>query len=146
MDTIILTEKLESLRRCVQRIEEKQPRHIDELKQSIDLQDILVLNLTRAIQPCVDIGSHLLSQTNCPAPRTMGNVFTLLQEANIISPNHQPATKKAVGFRNIAIHQYEAINWGNCLRNQPTCSSGFLPIITGNQPLCRAVILPPKLR
>lgn len=86
MDTIILTEKLESLRRCVQRIEEKQPRHIDELKQSIDLQDILVLNLTRAIQLCVDIGSHLLSQTNCPAPRTMGNVFTLLQEANIISP------------------------------------------------------------
>ncbi|WP_292976755.1 DUF86 domain-containing protein [Nitrosomonas sp.] len=111
MDTTVLTEKLESLRRCVQRIEEKQPRHIDELKQSIDLQDILVLNLTRAIQLCVDIGSHLLSQTNCPAPRTMGSVFTLLQEANIISPTTSQQLKKAIGFRNIAVHQYEAINW-----------------------------------
>lgn len=111
MDTIVLTEKLESLRRCVQRIKEKQPRHVDELKQNIDLQDILVLNLTRAIQLCVDIGSHLLSHINCPAPLTMGSVFTQLQETNIISPTTSQQLKKAVGFRNIAVHQYEAINW-----------------------------------
>lgn len=111
MDTIILIEKLESLRRCVQRIEEKQPHHIDELKQNIDLQDILVLNLTRAIQLCVDIGSHLLSNTDYPAPQTMGSVFTLLQETNVISSTTSQRLKKAVGFRNIAVHQYEAINW-----------------------------------
>lgn len=111
MDTIVLTEKLESLRRCVQRIEEKRPQHIDQLKQNIDLQDILVLDLTRAVQLCIDIGSHILSHTSCPAPQTMGSVFTLLQEASVISSTTSQQLKKAVGFRDIAVHQYEAINW-----------------------------------
>ncbi|MBX3629651.1 MAG: hypothetical protein KF908_06975 [Nitrosomonas sp.] len=50
MDTVVLAEKLESLRRCIRRIEDKKPVHVNHLKQDIDLQDILVLNLTRAVQ------------------------------------------------------------------------------------------------
>lgn len=57
MDTVVLVEKLESLRRCIRRIEAKKPDNADQLKQDIDLQDILVLNLTRAILLSVDIGS-----------------------------------------------------------------------------------------
>lgn len=49
MDTVVLVEKLESLRRCIRRIEDKKPGNVDQLKQDIDLQDILVLNLTRAV-------------------------------------------------------------------------------------------------
>ncbi len=44
-------EKIESLRRCIQRIEDKKP-------ETVDLQDILALNLIRAVQFCVDIGSQ----------------------------------------------------------------------------------------
>ncbi|WP_078737670.1 type VII toxin-antitoxin system HepT family RNase toxin [Nitrosomonas europaea] len=73
--------------------------------------ELLQLNLTRAVQLCIDIGSHILSHTNCPAPQTMGSVFTLLQEASVISSTTSQQLKKAVGFRNIAVHQYEAINW-----------------------------------
>lgn len=130
MDTTVLTEKLESLRRCVQRIEEKQPRHIDELKQSIDLQDILVLNLTRAIQLCVDIGSHLLSQTNCPAPRTMGSVFTLLQEANIISPTTSQQLKRRLASETSRYTSMKQ-STGKLSTQSANVPLRILPILTG---------------
>ena len=47
MDQVILDQKLESLRHCIKRVEEKTPPHVSQL---IEDQDILVLNLTRAVQ------------------------------------------------------------------------------------------------
>lgn len=111
MDQVIIAEKLESLRRCVQRIEDKTPRDVGSLIRDIDLQDILVVNLTRAVQISVDIGSHIISSANQPMPQTMGDVFTKLQELGAISLDTGEQLKKAVGFRNIAVHSYEAINW-----------------------------------
>ncbi|QOJ22881.1 MAG: DUF86 domain-containing protein [Gammaproteobacteria bacterium] len=111
MDQVILAEKLESLRRCVQRIEDKTPKDIGSLVRDIDLQDILVVNLTRAVQISIDIGSHIISSANQPMPQTMGDVFTKLQELGAISLDTSERLKKAVGFRNIAVHNYEVINW-----------------------------------
>ena len=56
-------------------MEEKTPADVDQLVQDPDIQDILVLNLTRAVQLCVDIGSHVISESDEPAPSTMGDVF-----------------------------------------------------------------------
>ncbi len=92
-------------------IEDKKPGNVDQLKQDIDLQDILVLNLTRAVQLSVDVGSHIISNADHAAPQTMGNVFAVLQEIGAISASMCHRLKKAVGFRNVAVHQYEAINW-----------------------------------
>lgn len=83
MDQLILTEKIESLRRCLQRIEAKTPDDIESLKSNPDLQDILVLNLTRAVQLCVDMGSHIISQSDSVAPTTMGEVFSTLQTLGV---------------------------------------------------------------
>ena len=75
MDQLILEQKLESLRRCIKRVEEKTPSRVSRLIQDPDIQDILVLNLTRAVQLCVDIGSHVISTSEETTPTTMGDVF-----------------------------------------------------------------------
>jgi uncharacterized protein YutE (UPF0331/DUF86 family) len=111
MDQVILTQKLESLRRCTQRVEEKTPSSVDQLIQDPDAQDILVLNLTRAVQLCVDIGSHVISESNEITPATMDDVFSTLEKLGAISPNTSETMKKAVGFRNVAVHNYDVINW-----------------------------------
>lgn len=111
MDQLIVAEKIESLRRCIKRIENKKPASADLLIQDLDLQDILVLNLTRAVQLCVDIGSHIISDTDEPPPQTMGDVFTTLNKVGVITSETCQQLKKAVGFRNVAVHNYEAINW-----------------------------------
>lgn len=75
MDQVIIAEKIESLRRCIQRIEDKKPDNVNFLIQEQDLQDILVINLTRAVQICVDTGSHIISAANQRSPQTMGEVL-----------------------------------------------------------------------
>lgn len=111
MDQVILAQKLESLRRCIQRVEEKTPTSVHQLVQDPDIQDILVLNLTRAIQLCVDIGSHVISESDESAPTTMGEVFSTLRMLGAITPPTCESMQKAVGFRNVAVHNYDVINW-----------------------------------
>jgi uncharacterized protein YutE (UPF0331/DUF86 family) len=111
MDREMIGQKLESLRRSVARVEEKCPDSLDALKKDYDAQDIITLNLSRAVQMCVDIGAHLLADSNQTAPGTMGSTFEMLGEAGIISHDLAGKLKKAVGFRNMAVHNYEAINW-----------------------------------
>lgn len=111
MDREIIEQKLESLRRSIRRIQEKCPDSAEALAQDLDAQDILSLNLTRAIQLCVDIDAHMIASENVPPPDTMGQTFNVLAGLGYISEELATRLKNAVGFRNIAVHNYEAINW-----------------------------------
>ena len=62
MDQVILAQKLESLRRCIRRVEQKIPADVNQLVQDPDCQDILVLNLTPSSRP------KSSSQLNCKGP------------------------------------------------------------------------------
>ena len=50
MDRVVISEKLESLRRCLARLKAKCPDTPEALQGDLDAQDIVSLNLTRAIQ------------------------------------------------------------------------------------------------
>jgi uncharacterized protein YutE (UPF0331/DUF86 family) len=59
MDREVVEQKLESLRRCLERLKDKCPSAPETLAGDVDLQDIVALNLNRAVQISVDIGAHL---------------------------------------------------------------------------------------
>ena len=61
MNSVVIKSKLESLRRCLDRINSKKPESLDQLLSDIDTQDILALNIERSIQLCVDIANHILA-------------------------------------------------------------------------------------
>ena len=50
MDRGVVTARLESLRRCLLRLEERCPVDLATLLQDLDAQDIVSLDLTRAVQ------------------------------------------------------------------------------------------------
>ena len=102
---------MESLNRCISRIEKKQPEQLAELQTDFDLQDIIVLNLERAVQLMVDIGLHILSDRISSRPESMANVFTELEKHGLIDKTLAENLTKAVGFRNIAVHEYKSLNW-----------------------------------
>lgn len=102
MDWTLIQQKLESLRRSIQRVKEKCPKNAAALASDYDAQDILSLNLTRAVQMCVDIGTHLIARSEFPPPATMGKTFDILCESRIITDDLAARMKKAVGFRNLA--------------------------------------------
>jgi uncharacterized protein YutE (UPF0331/DUF86 family) len=111
MDRQVIEQKLESLRLCLKRVQQKTPQSVAELAGDADAQDVITLNLTRAVQLCVDIGAHLIAESDHPAPDTMGQTFDTLTRMRLIAPELALRMKKAVGFRNIAIHNYAAIDW-----------------------------------
>ena len=41
----------------------------------------------------------------------MGQTFDLLAQEGVLSSELASGLKKSVGFRNIAIHNYDSINW-----------------------------------
>ena len=111
MAGMIAERKLESLMRCIARVRDRCPPGVEDLMRDIDAQDILSLNLTRAVQLCVDIGAQRLSQTSGATPGTMGQTFTELSAQGIIPADLAERMRRAVGFRNVAIHEYDEIDW-----------------------------------
>lgn len=111
MDRDIVENKLESLRRCIERIAAKTPSSVDLLSKDPDLQDIVALNLQRAIQLCVDVAAHVIADQAVRVPSTMAENFEILKDLKMISPELATRLTKAVGFRNIAVHSYQGIDW-----------------------------------
>ena len=111
MEADIVLAKLDSLRRCIQRIDEKTPASVEILRNDYDVQDIISINLERAVQISVDIASQILAQTETSTPVTMGGTFLALAESDIISQDLAERLRKAVGFRNISVHEYEKLDW-----------------------------------
>ena len=111
MDKDVINRKLESLRRCIARITSKMPITPEALRSNYDLQDVIALNLERAVQVCVDIAAHVISETEVPPPSTMAESFARLAELQVLPPQLADSLQKAVAFRNILVHNYTDINW-----------------------------------
>ena len=111
MNSIVIKAKLESLRRCLDRITSKKPDTLNQLLEDIDMQDILALNLERSIQLCVDIANHILSSLDDAPAMSMAESFERLSEKEIISKEMAGNLRRAVGFRNLSVHAYDKIDW-----------------------------------
>jgi len=111
MDKDIVLNKLESLRRCLKRVHDKTPASSDLLIDDYDSQDIITLNLGRAVQLCVDIGLHIVSDLEVAVPDTMAQTFVVLEKANCLDSAVAERMIKAVGFRNTLVHAYQEIDW-----------------------------------
>ena len=111
MDEAVIAAKLESLRHCVARIRGKTPPSVQVLAADFDLQDVICVNLERAVQTCVDIAAHILADSELPVPDSMAAGFDALQKLGYLPEQVAMPLKKAVGFRNISVHAYQEIDW-----------------------------------
>ncbi len=111
MDREVISAKLEALRRCVQRIKDKTPASAAVLLEDYDLQDIICINLERSVQTCVDLASHIIAESDLPAPGSMSEAFERLRQLKLIPDELAARLTKAVGFRNVAVHAYREMDW-----------------------------------
>lgn len=111
MKTAVVLAKIESLSRCIHRLESKRPASAETLSSDLDLQDIIVVNLERAAQISVDIASILIARAALRPPTSMADAFQKLGENGVIPTDLATRLQKAVGFRNIAVHEYQRISW-----------------------------------
>lgn len=112
----ILRSKIRSLIRCLDRVRDKLPASAAALADDIDAQDIVVINLQRAVQQAVDIATHVIADHGLLPPTDMGNSFQRLQEKGWITPRTADVLKRAAGFRNVTVHEYRKIDWDKVYR------------------------------
>ncbi|MFH1782752.1 MAG: DUF86 domain-containing protein [Candidatus Omnitrophota bacterium] len=106
----IVKAKISNIESNLQRLEEKQSITPEQFKESADLQDIILHNLQLSIQGCIDIASHIISDEGWPVPDTLAGLFDILMRHKIIPGELNIRLKRMAGFRNIIIHEYEAID------------------------------------
>ena len=111
MDKDIISIKIETIRRCLQRVKLHTPNSYEDLAENYDSQDIIALNLERAIQASVDMAAHLIADTEVMPAQTMSKSFTVLSKCKIITECLGERMAKSVGFRNISVHEYQTIDW-----------------------------------
>lgn len=80
MTDAVLAAKAEALQRCLARIRATCPATAEALAGNIDAQDIVSVNLIRAVQLAVDMATHAAASLGLPPPTTMGESFERLVE------------------------------------------------------------------
>ena len=109
VDPDVLLGKVGIITRFVARIRSVAGRK-ESVHDSIDIQDIVVLNLQRAIQAAIDIVMHIVSGENPGVPGGTAEYFTIMREAGIINADVEMAMRKMVGFRKVAVHEYDELD------------------------------------
>ena len=108
-DKDIVLAKVAAIQKCLRRIKHVtglDPDRLDEL----DTQDIFVLNLQRAIQSAIDLATHIVASESLGISDTIGGNFVLLEHGKIITKSLSKKMQSMVGFRNIVIHDYQALD------------------------------------
>jgi len=108
MDRVILN-KLTSVDRCLTRIDEVYT-NFETLQSNYTQQDAIILNIERACQACIDAALHFVKVKKLGLPQSSKEAFLLLQQNGIIDTELSKSMQNMVGFRNIAIHEYQSLN------------------------------------
>lgn len=106
---LVIFNKYTIIENCIKRIKSVYDGRLETLKD-FDKQDIIVLNLQRACQAVIDIAMHVISVRNLGAPQSGKSAFAILENNNIISKEISDNMQGMIGFRNIAVHEYQEIN------------------------------------
>lgn len=109
MDDVILN-KIAIIEHCLTRIAEEYYGHENELTVNYTKQDSVILNLQRACEAAIDLGMRAVRMKNLGIPQNSRDVFDFLETAKVISPSLSKSLQAMVGFRNIAVHDYQKIN------------------------------------
>jgi len=109
MSDVVLN-KIQTIQRCLSRIREEYVGYEDTLKSDYTKQDSIILNLERASQASIDIATHIVKTKQLGLPNSSRELFEKLCEVGIISEDINKQMQSMVGFRNIAVHDYQNLN------------------------------------
>jgi uncharacterized protein YutE (UPF0331/DUF86 family) len=103
-DLIIL--KADAVKKHVDRANRKSQIDVDSFINDRDCQDIVLFNLQMAVQNCLDIAAHIISDEGMGVPGSNNEMFYLLEENGYIDRQVVEKMIAAVGFRNLVVHEY----------------------------------------
>lgn len=106
----VLVNKAAIIERCLLRIEEEFIGHENEFETNFTRQDSIILNIQRACEATIDAAMHIVRVKKLGVPQETREAFQMLQDAGLIDEDLKSRLQSMVGFRNVAVHDYRALN------------------------------------
>lgn len=113
-DTELLFKKLAFIETCLQEL--RTLAHPERIDTDIKERRFVEHTLQVCIQAVQDVASHVVSDQRLGEPRTNQELLGLLRNAGWLDPELSEALRLAVGFRNVLVHGYTAVDL-NVLRD-----------------------------
>jgi uncharacterized protein YutE (UPF0331/DUF86 family) len=109
VDPNLILAKAGSVRNHLKRVAEKRNIDLNGFLQDIDRQEVILFNIQAAVQNCIDIAAHIISEGGFGVPGSTTEMFYLLTKNGYLDNNLNQKMAKAVGFRNLIVHEYGKI-------------------------------------
>lgn len=106
VDRGLLLKKAGAVARHLGRVILKRDVDFAAFSADLDRQESILFNLQMAIQNCIDIAAHIVSDEGLGIPGSTNEIFYLLEESGYLSTELTEAMVKAAGFRNLLVHEY----------------------------------------
>jgi uncharacterized protein YutE (UPF0331/DUF86 family) len=85
-------------------------RSVRRAREEYGADDAIILNLQRACESSIDAAMHLVRVHRLGIPQETREAFDLLEAAGRLDASLAARLKKMVGFRNVAVHDYQKLN------------------------------------
>lgn len=105
----VILNKFESVERCINRINEEYQNDSTNLN-NLTKADSIMLNLQRACELVIDTAMYVVSNRHLGIAQSKKDAFEILLKNNLISEDTFKKMKGMIGFRNIAVHDYQDID------------------------------------
>jgi uncharacterized protein YutE (UPF0331/DUF86 family) len=109
VDRDVALAKIATIDRCLQRIADVRGQRRAALLP-VDVEDIVLLNLQRAVQAAIDLAAHVVATEAYGLPASVADAFSLLEGQGVLDALLAERLRRMVGFRNILIHNYRALD------------------------------------
>lgn len=109
MSNDVILNKIAIIERCIKRINEEYNNNPENL-ENYTKQDSIILNIQRACEASIDMAMHIVSDKKLGIPQNSRDAFEVLYNNRFIDKNMLNNLKLMVGFRNIAVHDYQTVN------------------------------------
>jgi len=108
-DNVVLN-KTATMERYIRRVLEEYQGFENEFLNNFTKQDSVILNLERLCQAAIDLAAHLVRTNKFGIPQDNRELFQLLEQNRLISNKLSRNLQAMVGFRNLAVHDYQELN------------------------------------
>lgn len=109
MELDVIYNKAQIIERCLKRVHEEYDENPENLN-NYTKQDSIILNIQRSCEAAIDLAMHIVAEQKLGLPQNSRDAFIMLRNAGVINEELAQKMQAMVGFRNIAVHDYQAVN------------------------------------
>ena len=110
VDRSLILAKVSSVKNHLNRVKQKSTIGLTTFLKDLDSQESILFNLQMAIQNCIDIAAHIISEEGLGVPGSTNEMFYLLEENGYLDSEVTEKMIAAVGFRNLIVHEYGKVD------------------------------------